>query len=245
MRSTDKTSLCQYLYSTYSRFLLSRVTDRPIAIAGLEKRLISSFNARGAFGILDDGHPGMRLRTLAWQRAQDALQKIDFGNSRWIDRPPSWSWMAYQGAIDYLDLPFNQLEWEEDDIHWQWSNSAEKAWSGGFASDYSKCPLTLTVHTRAFDVQKARISNGASIILDDPSRMDELELELKCVVLGRLQPGDQMMESRESRTHYTLLVTPMEQQERDTSPVYNRVGVGFMPGDVMDFSEQGTRGELR
>lgn len=22
--------------------------------------------------------------------------------------PPSWSWMAYKGAIDYLDLPFNE-----------------------------------------------------------------------------------------------------------------------------------------
>jgi hypothetical protein len=35
----------------YSRLLFSRIEDRPIAIAGLEKRLIGAFGTQGGFGV--------------------------------------------------------------------------------------------------------------------------------------------------------------------------------------------------
>ncbi|KAK2597572.1 hypothetical protein N8I77_012351 [Diaporthe amygdali] len=250
MRSTHggKIRLFQDLYSKYSRLELSHDTDRPVAIAGIEKQLISSFDVRGGFGILDDGGRGLLWRSLLWKRAQDAssgLRRIEFGLLKGaavaIIPPPSWSWMAYKGAIDYLGLPFDEVDWEKDDIYSRWSRGAGKSWS--YSGDYLTCPLEMTVHGRSFDLQEARTSCSASIVLDDPDRMDKLEPFLECVVLGRLK--GQTKESTDARTHYVLLVTPKAPQDGGSSPSYNRVGVGYMPGSFIDFSKQGIPGELR
>lgn len=250
MRSTHggKIRLFQDLYSKYSRLELSHDTDRPVAIAGIEKQLISSFDVRGGFGILDDGGSGLLWRSLLWKRAQDAssgLKRIEFellqGVAVAIIPPPSWSWMAYKGAIDYLGLPFEKVDWEENDIYSRWSRGAGKSWS--YSGDYLTCPLELTVHGRSFDLQEARTSGSASIVLDDPDRADNLEPFLKCVILGRSK--GQAEESRDARTHYLLLVTPTTTQDGGSSPDYNRVGVGYMPGALIDFGKQVIPGKLR
>lgn len=250
MRSTHggKIRLFQDLYSKYSRLELSHDADRPVAIAGIEKHLISSFDVRGGFGVLDDGDPGLLWRSLLWQRARKAprgLKRIEFeklkGVAGAIIPPPSWSWMAYKGAIDYLDLPFKEVDWEEHDICSRWSRGTGKSWT--YSGDYLTCPLELTVHGRSFDLQTARESDSASIVLDDPDRVDELEPLLKCVVLGRLK--HQGKESSDARTHYVLLVTPTVPQGGGSSPIYNRVGVGYMPGALIDFGKQMNPGELR
>jgi hypothetical protein len=28
-------------------------------------------------------------------------------------KAPSWSWMAYKGGINYMDIPFNDVEWSD------------------------------------------------------------------------------------------------------------------------------------
>lgn len=155
-----KIRLYQDLYSKYSRLELSRHEDRPIAIAGIEKHLVLSFQVRGGFGVFDDGERGLLWRSLLWRRGRNEeeeaprLQRIDFehveGSAAGRIAPPSWSWMAYRGAIDYLDPPFDRMEWEERDIYSQWSNTAGKTWS--YSRDYSACPLELTVTPRPVDI---------------------------------------------------------------------------------------------
>lgn len=250
MRSTHggKIRLFQDLYSKYSRLELSHDTDRPVAIAGIEKHLIFSFNVRGGFGVLDDGRRGLLWRSLLWQRARDTrsgLKRIEFqslkGAAAAIIPPPSWSWMAYTGAIDYLDLPFNEIDWEEHDICSRWSRGAGVSWT--YSGDYLTCPLELTVHGRSSDFQAARTSDNASIVFDDPDRTDELEPSIKCVVLGMLK--GQAKESRETRIHYVLLVTPTPSRDGGSSLIYTRVGVGYLPGALIDFRKQVVYGELR
>lgn len=238
----------QDLYSKYSRLELSHDADRPVAIAGIEKHLISSFKVRGGFGVLDDERHGWLGRSLLWLRAPDAtggLTRIDFealnDAAVTIIPPPSWSWMAYKGAIDYLYLPFNEVDWEERDICSRWLRGTKNSWS--YSGDTLTCPLKLTVHGRWFDLEAARASNISSIILDDPDRTDELEVSLRCVVFGRLKY--QTEESSETRIHYVLLVKPTPSQDGGSSPIYNRVGVGYMPGALIDFSKQVVPGELR
>lgn len=243
-----KIRLCQNLYSTYSGLELSRSEDRPVAIAGIEERLISSFGVRGGFGVLDDGNCGLLWRSLLWQRSLDVprLHKIKFdtvkGLAEVIIPPPSWSWMAYQGPIDYLDPPFDQMEWEQKDIRSKWSRSAGNSWS--YSRDYITCPLELTVTARAFDLESVRRSDHevARIILDEPKRADELGF--KCVVLGRLK--HQLQNSMEARTHYVLLVTSPTSggRGRGASSISNRVGVGYMPGALIDFGEATTTTQL-
>lgn len=249
MKSTrgGKIRLFQDLYSRYSRLELSHDEDRPVAIAGIEKHLISSFGIRGGFGVLDDGNCGLLWRSLLWQRGRDArrMVRINFdsvkvgGLAAAIIPPPSWSWMAYRGAIDYLNLPFDKMEWEKDDICSQWSRSAGKTWN--YSRDYSTCPLELTVVARVFDFQAAQASAGAGVVLDDPERTDVSELSLRCIVLGRLKR--QTHESMDIRTHYVLLVTPTTLQ--DGGDIYNRVGIGYMPGALINLSEKETPGQLQ
>jgi hypothetical protein len=92
-----KIQLYQDLYERYSNLALSVKTDRPIAIKGLETRLIRTFETVGGYGIFD-----LYLhRGLLWQRSGDTLDRI---TSRG-ERVPSWSWMAYEGGIRYMDVP--------------------------------------------------------------------------------------------------------------------------------------------
>lgn len=251
MRSTHggKIRLFQDLYSKYSHLELSHDTDRPVAIAGIEKNLVSSFKVQGGYGVLDDAGSGLLWRSLLWQRAHDApngLKRINFqsaeGDTTAIMSIPSWSWMAYKGEIDYLDLPFDGVDWEEEDIRSRWLSGTESLWS--YSGDSLTCPLELTVRGRSFDLQAARASDSGDIILDDPHGLtDELEPFLKCVILGRSKgqthdPGD-------ARTSYVLLVTPAEAPDGGSTPIYTRVGVGYMPGDLIDLDKEAVPGELQ
>ena len=113
-----KIAYFQGLYKQYSRLDFTRYSDRPFAIAGLEKRLQSAFNTRGAFGIFDDGDKedgGLFHRSLLWQRGEENgdlpnMPTIEFPPARKVN-VPSWSWMAYRGGIDYIDPPFDQADW--------------------------------------------------------------------------------------------------------------------------------------
>ncbi|ROW10439.1 hypothetical protein VMCG_01821 [Cytospora schulzeri] len=215
-----KIRLYQDLYMQYSRLAFTHQQDRPVAIAGLEKRLIHNFGVRGGFGIFDGDDPGQLRRSLLWHRASDVatLEPIDFMSDRGLasgtKAPPTWSWMAYKGGIEYLDLPFGQVEWEEGDVlpvgTW---NSKE-----GSASD-----LGLSVVARSFNANVA--TAAGEFIYDVPGQTSGLSAALKCIVLGRLQ-------SRQSstRTHFVLLVTTGSSPVARGGKVYHRVGVGSVPG---------------
>lgn len=123
MKSTKgaKIRLCQSLYETYSALEFTKAQDRSIAIAGLEQRLVRAYNTDGAYGVLDGG-PSFFGRTLLWMRngrVQDAMRPIDFDFSEGGEENassmyyvvPSWSWMAYEGVITFMDLPFSGVEW--------------------------------------------------------------------------------------------------------------------------------------
>ncbi|KAI0476359.1 heterokaryon incompatibility protein-domain-containing protein [Xylariaceae sp. FL0804] len=137
----SKIELYQDLYRRYSTLAFSRVEDRPVAIAGLEKRLVGACGNRGGYGVFDDGARGGLLhRSLLWHRSprEASLSRIAFfdpssgDQSQGQDHPdhdhhhrgrssvvvPSWSWMAYRGAIDYLRPPFNGVEWEPVGSPW-------------------------------------------------------------------------------------------------------------------------------
>jgi len=88
----------QDLYKQYSRLAFTRWEDRPIAIAGLQNRLIYDLKTQGGFGIFDDGQSLLR-RSLLWQRGKDehVLRNITFPPERNISIP-TWSWMAYEGV---------------------------------------------------------------------------------------------------------------------------------------------------
>lgn len=214
----------------YSRLAFSYQRDRPIAIAGLEKRLIQSFGVHGGFGVLDDDGPGLLRRSLLWCRGSDeaSLHRINFdGDERLqvaneVPPPPTWSWMAYKGGIDYLNLPFGKVEWEQVDILSPWSSAPVGAW---YSSDPGTSITGLSVIARDFDIGDTTRWNER-IIYDTPKESGSWP-GLKCVVLGRtLNPEQHVLES----THYVLLVRQKTPQTGRGGPFYERVGVGYMPG---------------
>lgn len=243
-----KIRLYQSLYTRYSRLDFSNFQDRPVAIAGLEQRLISRLGLRGGFGMLDDAGPGLLRRSLLWRRAEDEaeLNVIDFssGNdgSSSLDSPPTWSWMAYRGAIGYLDIPFDQVVWETKDVESPWSTSGLGTWS--YSRDISAEPRKLKVVARDFDsagAAAALATGTAYIIIDMPSQFLLQDHSLKCVVLGRLRSGagDVIKDTR----HFVMLVKPTAGPEANFR-AYFRVGVGYMPGSVIRFEETGTEGHV-
>lgn len=227
-----KIRLYQDLYSRYSRLGLSHQQDRPIAIAGLEKRLIESFDVHGAFGVLDDGKHGLLRRSLLWCRGSDqpTLERLDFHqNERQqtphrAPHPPSWSWMAYKGGIDYLDLPFDSVDWEEHDIlsPWQSYQPGTRYSSDGGARTVPR----LSVIARRFDIENVQ-RKGSMLIYDTPSGSVGPPPGLKCVILGKMKKS---LRPEHERLHYVMLVSPRVSTGGYDKMAYERVGVGYMPG---------------
>lgn len=245
-----KILLYQDLYQQYSRLAFTHQQDRPIAIAGLEKRLIQSLGVRGGFGVLDElSGLGLLRRSLLWRRGTDEanLERIVFRGGggtrldeltgRTMPAPPSWSWMAYRGAIEYLDLPFDGVEWEGNEIRSPWTPGDAEVWHS--ADEVGVVELSAVV--RDFD-QKAAVGPSATLIHDDPLRTDGLGLPLKCVVFGKLKsPGQDVHNMR----HYVMVVSHDASQVARGEQVYMRVGVGCVPGKVIDLGQLGVTAKIR
>lgn len=211
----------QDLYRNYSRLGLSWPKDRLFAIDGLQGRLLEAFDTEGGFGIFDDGLEGGHLRrSLLWHRGNDVppdpgLLRITFpDHSGGASAVPSWSWMAYTGGIDYLQLEFNGVDWVElrspwarDD--WEKHSTAMPPQPGGY--------VALGGKARTFDVAQAKEEEWGLIY----DRSEEIS-NVQCVVLGvtreRVQHG--------LKRNYVLLITPADTDAKN----WRRVGVGYMPG---------------
>lgn len=212
----------QYLYEKYSTLAFSFNSDRPIAIRGLERRLLKAFETTGGYGVFRN-YLG---RSLLWQRRDSYLCRIDFPCHRMI---PSWSWMAYKGSIRYMDIPFGAVEWSTDVDMIGVNDSAyyEEALDGT-SSSY----LQLFAIVRP--VQGATESNGSFLIFDQSraSRLEDLPL-LSCIVVGK-----QKSESKQKdQMHFVLLVYP-KWAGYDT---YERIGVGLLFGEYIGWSSSTER----
>ncbi|KAI0858191.1 hypothetical protein F4860DRAFT_505517 [Xylaria cubensis] len=201
----------QDLYERYSKLALSFPSDRPIAIRGLESRLINTFGTSGGVGIFDT----YLHRSLLWQRAGDTLKSI----TSFRDAPvPSWSWMAYDGPIRYLTVPFGDVTWCENIISpFSKDGSRNAVVSGDFRGD--KVIATRPLELEA-PVWKLIDAESGQRIMDDPSRA--FDHPIQCVVLGK----SKMPPMDESQVHWVLFVYPKE--IANNVALYERVGVGVL-----------------
>ncbi|KAK1965416.1 HET-domain-containing protein [Colletotrichum sublineola] len=197
----------QGLYERYSTLGLSYDTDRPMAISGLEKRLMSALESAGGFGVFQTNFH----RDLLWQRrnSESTLKRIDFGTANHA-KIPSWSWMAYSGEIRYMNVPFDDIL-RADDIQ-----SPFQALSPGVsytdADPWGRAELRAPVHTIA--VQKPDW-----LILDEPER--QLVRPLRCVIVGKSKHH-----KTEQPTCYVLVVSPAGKE--GNKHLFERVGVAYL-----------------
>jgi hypothetical protein len=192
--------LYQGLYERYSNLGLSFSTDRPIAIKGLETRLIRTFETIGGYGIFEI----YLHRCLLWQRAGDTLKRIVSFRG---ERVPSWSWMAYDGGIRYMDVLFGEVLWNQDIISPFKFNR--------FDGDDERAK-PLGIEARVWDIVEP---DSRQLILDEPGR--NFAQPLKCVVVGT----SKQTASDEHQIHYTMIVSFLRVGKLD---VYERAGVGFL-----------------
>lgn len=230
-----KIRLYQDLYMQYSRLDFTKIEDRPIAISGLEKRLLDNFKASGGcdggLGVFDDGlKRGWLRRSLLWRRGFDEprMDRIVFPPDR-SKSVPTWSWMAYRGAIDYLDLPFEKMDWQPDEINSPWHLSRGGA---GRTREYDD-DISLTVTVRSFELAKS--IRDSELVFDVPGKTEGETF--KCVIVGR-DVGDAPLSERK---HYVLVISPKISSRQGTSKTYVRVGVGYMLGRYISYDSPGER----
>ncbi|PSN73725.1 HET-domain-containing protein [Corynespora cassiicola Philippines] len=195
-----KIELFQDLYSRYSNLALSFKADRPIAIRGLEKRLIRTLNTIGGYGVFNI----YMHRCLLWKRSGASLTRIPpvremHGRMRG-EIAPSWSWMAYDGGIEYMDIPYGRVAWSEDIISPFHGKGLED--TGVMNSE----ELPTEVEAPIWHFTDA---HSAEIVFDESDRV--IENSLQCVIVGT-QLG----------MSYVLIVT------LSNKGFYERAGVGIL-----------------
>lgn len=213
----NRIRLCELLYSQYSKREFTNITDRPVAISGLEKRLLHTLSTPGGYGILEKYFG----RTLLWRRDGSHFSKIGALGST----IPSWSWMGYKGAINYMNIPYGEVYWSGGAISpFNTSENAKNIW---YTGDQRYTTITARVCPLV-----ANAVDGKHLILDDSSdtRMEGLE----CVVVGS-QKGHWRWYSSDKKyqKHYVLLVRQVNGLG-DTAPTYERAGVGILETEDID-----------
>ncbi|KAM0351672.1 hypothetical protein ACHAPU_002682 [Fusarium lateritium] len=217
MKADKGTQILGYqdLYKRYSRLELSRATDRPWAINGLQQRIISALKVQGGSGVFfEDTESGRRRgllrRSLLWRRAEKAgsLSPIQFEPSHDGVKVPSWSWLAYTGCIDYVPAEFGGTEWET--VNTQWDSGRKKTNDG-----------VLVAEARDY------IANDQDSLLVHDCPSYSQQVHVKCVVLGR-QKGS--LPDRD-KVHYVLLVKPRHLSS--PTRIYERVGAGTLSGKCL------------
>lgn len=211
----------QNLFSKYSRLGLSKPYDRPVAIAGLQERLLSTIRVTGDFGILDGRDTkGLLRRTLLWHRGLKvtSLRPIDFSKSQATVKVPSWSWMAYEGGIDYLSLDFDQWIWAH--LQSPWNGEHEERIAN---VDPSTVNATLVARAQICDF-RAATENEIERHLDDREYL--LQGMPLCVVLGRAKGTN----VEDDQKHCVLIIASTLDKDTLGNRIYQRRGVAVLPG---------------
>lgn len=225
----------QNLYKTYSSLLFTNPTDRPIAVGGIQRRLLAAFGTRGGYGVFDEdvktGQLGLLRRSLLWYRAGDGegnsrLSRIEFSTTELTNSAapvvPSWSWMAYIGEICFLKLEFGAIDWVRIGSPW----GAEDSQMTTRFDDGTR-NLALKAAARIINMSLANVMEAGELYFDDSTRVRGKEI--LCVVLGaekqKLAAGD--------RTHYFILIEPVASSGLDPNKTYERAGAGYLPGSYL------------
>jgi hypothetical protein len=196
-------SLFKSLYTNFCRLQFSHVTDKPFAISGLEQRLTDRFEDVSGAGIFGK-HKG---RCLLWRRAEGvaSLKPIEFGIGKpRTQKPPSWSFIAHEGGIEYIDVPGHTVDWDIPGL--RLTGTPGNSWL------YAEQPSTFDAD--AFDFETDPESKVVYDMPGDPRGAD------KCVKIGK--SGEAFF--------YILVVRPAPgAQTRDGRAPYKRAGAGYIP----------------
>jgi hypothetical protein len=132
--------------------------------------------------------------------------------------------MAYTGGIDYLGVGFGQLEWE--DVKSPWSSDPKAA----IRTDSLDGKPTLTAMAYEYNTPITPEGKEWLLVRDTPG--GSKQEKMYCVVLGKQKEKE--YQSLDQRVHYLLLVVQVNTMTRDGNKIFERVGVGHLPGRCIE-----------
>jgi hypothetical protein len=209
----------QFLSTEYSRRGLTEKTDRCTAISGLENRIAQVKKCETRFGIFES----FLHRSLLWQRPEERnTDQISYKTQI----VPSWSWMAYNGSIQFMDFAFSEVEWvgslrfnNKPNEH----SGLNEEWKPALVTDmgsFRTCnPKRRGIGYAILDLD----GNERGWIQYDMETHEPLDAE-RCVVVGR----DSQESDAGKRKYYILVVRPTVMENE-----YTRVGAGWIRGDYV------------
>jgi hypothetical protein len=201
--NTHAVEFLNSLFENYSMRGITQPTDRGAAIFGLQRRLTSTLHCEGRYGILER----FLHRNLLWQRSGvEKMERIRYNNLK----VPSWSWMAYQGGIKFIDASFADIYWNRG---LGFDERRKDALTGSLGK-FWKC--TITQEGPRYIVLDSRgIRNGW--LQFDIEGSTDLDVQ-KCVVVGC-----EGFAIRSAIRFFVLVVRPTA-----TNGEFERVGVGLV-----------------
>ncbi|KAF4973924.1 hypothetical protein FZEAL_9110 [Fusarium zealandicum] len=216
-----KVVLVQTLYEQYSKRKFYHPQDRPISISGLEKRLTSAFNTRGGYGIFQT----FLERSLLWKRSDNtpSLKLINYTTDRNV---PTWSWMAYDGVISYVQADFDKVNWQKDfSSPFDSGSGAQGKWHWE-ADGTNRPPILGLSKVRGLVSTEHRDDLFRTISFDIPDGAEKAE-DLRCVVIGKAKPDEHLYGPGSSC--YVLIVRGSS--DKMLRGVYQRAGAGILRED--------------
>ncbi|KAK4216809.1 hypothetical protein QBC37DRAFT_438577 [Rhypophila decipiens] len=231
----EKIQRYQDLYRRYSRLELTNAYDRPTAIGGLQDRLLKALNVKGGFGVFDQGQKrkGLLRRSLLWVRCTSplpcstcgdldmaldpdelaSLEKIEFTSQK----VPSWSWMAVQGAIDYVSPDFNGVEWGE----------MESPWSGGLVSVTTGCSEWKFIDLGGKRPSRQIRSVSLCVVLGKAKNVRDRRLQRHYVIFVKAVEG--------------TTASSADNTTARKENIYKRIGAGYLPGRCINLDKAGLK----
>lgn len=181
--------------------------------------------------MFDDGQ-SLFQRSLLWKGGEEdlSLSKIPLVSTASIVAP-TWPWMAYEGGIDFLDLPLGGVHWFTDAIRSPWASGDADIWHTGDEKQHVE--LKAWARPLAGGKDLLNIHNEVVLVFDDTNSISLSSRELMCVVVGRAM--DKKAAREKEMVHFMLLIA-LSADSLDVSggrQFYERLEVGYMGGKYL------------
>ena len=230
---TDRANLSFFedLFGMYMRLNLTQPTDRAIAFSGLEKRLAEALYTKIRYGIIER----FLHRSLLWQRGGEAPLKRTVPTDRSRKKNPSWSWMAYDGEIEFMDIEGEAVDWSQA-VQFPNEDLLDCR-----VREFKEC----TIERKGELFVVIDTANGVEGVAPNDSDDDKIKgwlkfdvdssdiKTLKCVVIGRDTTWNHSSEDFRGEC-YVIVVKPRRGGK------YNRVGVGSLHHTLISLEGAGS-----
>ena len=205
-----------FLFEDYSKRDLTEKTDRSVAISGLEARIAGALRCQSRYGIFEQ----YLHRNLLWQTSDNKMERIVYKNRN----VPSWSWMAYNGGIKFMDIPFGTVDWI-DNLRFDEGRELVLIADVG---EFRNC--TMEPDGKHYAILDSGRTKRGWIQYDIEE--DEDLFKQQCVVAGKksskdedkIEDGDRL----DVKEYYILVARPTSMDGE-----YKRVGVGLIQSDYV------------